>query len=86
MPKTPKEDELYVDRLWRLSFQSQEREIIKNRCWMKPTIRLFKVIFFLNSDIKKVKNYNSVQIVVLKNTSGALKTFFRVFLYLKNVL
>ncbi|KAJ3660807.1 hypothetical protein Zmor_005238 [Zophobas morio] len=44
VPKSPRRDVPHIDRYWRLSFQKQEREIIFDRQWLKPTIRVLKRI------------------------------------------
>ncbi|XP_015839975.2 cyclic GMP-AMP synthase-like receptor isoform X1 [Tribolium castaneum] len=44
VPKEPKREHSHLARYWRLSFQKQERELMFDKNWMKPTIRVMKML------------------------------------------
>ncbi|XP_044271607.1 cyclic GMP-AMP synthase-like [Tribolium madens] len=44
VPKEPKREHPHLERYWRLSFQEQERELMFDKKWMKPTIRVMKCL------------------------------------------
>ncbi|RZC41710.1 cyclic GMP-AMP synthase-like [Asbolus verrucosus] len=66
VPKSPKKELPHIERYWRLSFQKQEREIIFDCQWLKPTLRIFKT-----PNLQRIRDRFGHKV-----SSYALKTIF----------